>query len=74
MSDYCGNCRYKVREKVGPDACPFNYLYWDFIARHEETLRGNPRLGPVFSTWKRMKPEMKKDIAESAASFLSKLT
>ena len=74
MSDYCGHCRYKVREKVGPDACPFNYLYWDFIARHEETLRGNPRLGPVFSTWKRMKPEMKKDIAESAASFLSKLT
>ena len=74
MSDYCGHCRYKVREKVGPDACPFNYLYWDFMARHEETLCGNPRLGPVFSTWKRMKPETKKDIAESATTFLKTLS
>jgi deoxyribodipyrimidine photolyase-related protein len=34
MSDYCGSCRYKVKKRTGPDACPFNALYWDFLARH----------------------------------------
>ena len=28
--------------------CPFNALYWDFIARNEDTLRGNPRMGLVY--------------------------
>ena len=28
MPDYCKSCRYKVSKKNGPDACPFNYLYW----------------------------------------------
>ena len=26
MSDYCKSCAYKVKQKNGPDACPFNYL------------------------------------------------
>jgi deoxyribodipyrimidine photolyase-related protein len=39
MSDHCAGCRYKVKEKDGPDACPFNYLYWDFIMRNAERLR-----------------------------------
>lgn len=30
MSDYCGYCRYDVKQRVGEDACPFNALYWDF--------------------------------------------
>ena len=37
MSDYCRGCRYDVRDAVGEMACPFNYLYWDFFARHEKT-------------------------------------
>ena len=35
MSDYCGHCRYDVKQRVGEDACPFNALYWDLLARHE---------------------------------------
>jgi deoxyribodipyrimidine photolyase-related protein len=45
MSDYCRGCRYDVRKTVGEDACPFNYLYWDFLDRHQDKLRSNPRLG-----------------------------
>ncbi|MEM9378219.1 MAG: cryptochrome/photolyase family protein, partial [Pseudomonadota bacterium] len=26
MSNYCGGCRYDVKQKTGPDACPFNPL------------------------------------------------
>ena len=54
MSDYCKNCRYKVKEKTGEEACPLNYLYWDFLARNEDKLKKNPRLGPVYRTWNRM--------------------
>ena len=31
MSDYCGVCRYDPKQRTGPDACPFNYLYWTFL-------------------------------------------
>jgi deoxyribodipyrimidine photolyase-related protein len=44
MSDYCGSCRYDRRKRVGPDACPFTTLYWDFLARHRERLVTNPRI------------------------------
>ena len=73
MSDHCGHCRYAVKEKTGPTACPFNYLYWDFLARNEGKLRGNPRLGPVYSTWDRMKPATQQSYRDTAAAFLAKL-
>jgi deoxyribodipyrimidine photolyase-related protein len=71
MSDYCSSCRYKVKDKQGPDACPFNYLYWDFLARNRERLGNNPRLGPAYRTWDRMSEERKKSVQEDAARFLS---
>jgi len=45
MSNYCEGCRYKPREPVGDNACPFTTLYWDFLLRHETLLRGIPRMG-----------------------------
>lgn len=44
MSDYCGPCRYDRKQRVGPDACPFTTLYWDFLARHHDVLVKNPRI------------------------------
>ena len=26
MSDFCRGCAYDVKQKTGPQACPFNYL------------------------------------------------
>ena len=31
MSNYCGGCRYDPKRRTGPDACPFNFLYWTFL-------------------------------------------
>ena len=44
MSDYCGDCAYDHRKRIGDDACPFTTLYWDFLARHRERLAGNHRM------------------------------
>jgi deoxyribodipyrimidine photolyase-related protein len=49
MSDYCSGCVYDPEESVGESACPFNTLYWDFLAEHEERLRSNHRMGLVYS-------------------------
>lgn len=73
MSDYCKGCRYKVKQKTGPEACPFNPLYWDFMLRHKERFGGNPRMAQMYRTWDRMKPETQAAYAESAKAVLAKL-
>ena len=74
MSDYCSSCRYKVKQKNGPDACPFNYLYWDFLIRHREKLNKNPRLGMIYRTLDKMGEDKQDTIRHDAALFLDKLT
>ena len=54
MSDYCRSCRYDVKQRIRAQACPFNALYWDFIARNEAKLRGNPRMAMPYKNWERM--------------------
>ncbi len=73
MSDYCGSCQYSVKLKNGPDACPFNYLYWDFLARHRGKLDANPRLGQVYRTWDRLDPERQSATRKDAKRFLGAL-
>ena len=73
MSDHCAGCRYDVKVKTGPDACPFNPLYWDFLLRNQAHLRGNPRLAQVYRTWHKMKPETQDAYRESAGAVLDKL-
>ena len=73
MSDYCKSCRYKVKEKAGPDACPFNYLYWDFLDRNRDKLDGNPRLAQIFRTWDRMDAARQDAVRRDAREFLCSL-
>jgi len=73
MSDYCGKCRYDVKQKTGPDACPFNALYWHFLARHEKRFAGNPRMGNMYATWKRMSDDKRAEYLASAEAFLATL-
>ncbi len=73
MSNYCGPCRYDVKQRTGPDACPFNALYWDFIARHMTRIGGNPRMARMVRTYETFGAEEHRRIAHSAASFLATL-
>ena len=73
MSDYCSGCRYRPEVKLGPKACPFNYLYWDFLIRNEEKLKGNPRMAMPYLTLAKMDAERRSDIVRHAAKFLDAL-
>lgn len=44
MSDYCRECDYNPKKRVGDDACPFTTLYWDFLDRNRSRLGGNHRM------------------------------
>ncbi len=71
MSDYCKGCAYDVKDAVGPNACPFNFLYWDFFARHEKALAGNIRLAMPMKTLSRMDPAKLAKMRANAAAFLA---
>lgn len=71
MSNYCKNCIYDVKKKVGEKSCPFNSLYWDFLDRHKEKLTKNPRMGNMYNTWKRFSDE-EKDAILSQADYYKK--
>ncbi|MBI1186615.1 MAG: cryptochrome/photolyase family protein [Alphaproteobacteria bacterium] len=73
MSDYCGQCAYDVETKAGPKACPFNYLYWDFLARHRDRLARNPRMSPMYRVLDRMDDARRAEIAADADAFLAAL-
>jgi deoxyribodipyrimidine photolyase-related protein len=74
MSNYCKSCKYNVKERVGEDACPFNSLYWHFIDRHEDKLRGNNRMSMIYRNLDKMDADVKEDILKTAEAFLENLT
>jgi deoxyribodipyrimidine photolyase-related protein len=43
MGDFCSGCVFDNKKRHGEGACPFNFLYWNFILKNEERLRSNPR-------------------------------
>ncbi|MEP7112055.1 MAG: cryptochrome/photolyase family protein [Ilumatobacteraceae bacterium] len=44
MSDSCRSCRFDPKRRVGPDACPFTTLYWDFLSRNADAMSANHRM------------------------------
>jgi deoxyribodipyrimidine photolyase-related protein len=70
MSDYCGSCHYDVKQRTGPEACPFNALYWDFIARHKPRFARNPRMANICRVYDKFDGAEKQRISNSAGTFL----
>jgi deoxyribodipyrimidine photolyase-related protein len=73
MSDFCSGCDYDVKQKTGPHACPFNYLYWAFLLRHQHQLSGNPRLAMPYRTLAGWSQDRRESIAREANAFLDRL-
>jgi deoxyribodipyrimidine photolyase-related protein len=70
MSDYCKSCAFDPKIKLGKGACPFNYLYWDFLIRNQATLARNPRMGMPYKTLAAMPQSQRDAIRAEAAAFL----
>ena len=49
MSNYCGDCKYNVKERLGDNACPFNSLYWNFLDDKRSQLSANFRMKMMYS-------------------------
>ncbi len=73
MSDYCKSCSYSVTTKNGPKACPFNYLYWNFLMENEERLKGNPRIAMPYRTLAKMSEEKRDAVREDARRFFKEI-
>lgn len=71
MSDYCSRCPYDPGKRTGKDACPFNALYWDFLAEKRPLLENNPRMGMMFRLLDRMDPHTLKGIRDRAREILA---
>lgn len=73
MSNYCDGCAYDHKKRYGEGACPFNSLYWHFYDRHRNKLSNNPRIGMMYRTWDKMKPDDKQHMLEWADGLLGRL-
>lgn len=73
MSNYCKRCAYKVSKKTGEGACPFNYLYWNFLIENRERLRGNHRLAMIYKTLDRMDENKVETIQSDSRRFLKSI-
>lgn len=73
MSDYCKTCRYDPKLKTGENACPYNALYWDFLLRHQETMRNNPRMAFPYKQLEKMSEAQTEAIQHHAATLIETL-
>ena len=72
MGNHCARCRYDVKRATGEGACPFNFLYWDFIARHAEDFAANPRMAMPLNGLRKMAPEKLAAMRAEAGKFLER--
>ncbi|MEM9739413.1 MAG: cryptochrome/photolyase family protein [Pseudomonadota bacterium] len=73
MSNYCSGCAFDHKARTGEKACPFNYLYWDFLARNETKLRGNPRMGLTLKNLDKKDAVELKAMRDQASRFLESI-
>ncbi|MEY4353322.1 MAG: hypothetical protein RLZZ609_1563 [Cyanobacteriota bacterium] len=70
MGDHCARCRYNPKLKTGPDACPFQALYWAFQIRHADRFRSHPRMAMMVRQVDRMEDSLREEYVKGAERFL----
>jgi deoxyribodipyrimidine photolyase-related protein len=73
MSDYCRDCQFDPKQSTGERACPFNYLYWDFLERNRKRLAANQRMSVIYNNLDRMPEDRRHAIRQQARRFLDHL-
>jgi deoxyribodipyrimidine photolyase-related protein len=70
MSDYCKDCAFDPAIKNGEKACPFNYLYWNFMIENQASLKGNRRMAMMYATLGKMAEDKREEIRADARAFI----
>ena len=73
MSDYCRGCSFDHKRRTGPDACPYNFLYWSFLLTHESALRANPRSGRNILALRHLDASERDVVCQQARAYLERL-
>ncbi len=79
MSDYCKECAYDRRLRVSETedgqinsrACPFNFFYWDFLARHRDKLKSQGRMNLIMANLDKIDPTELEQIQQQAKKWHS---
>lgn len=69
MSDYCKGCQYDKKARIGENACPFNFFYWDFLDRHREKLSSQGRMNFILKNLDRMSEAELNEIRQKARDW-----
>ncbi|MCO1335756.1 hypothetical protein MO867_15575 [Microbulbifer sp. OS29] len=70
MSNYCRECPYDVKKRIGDEACPFNSLYWNFLSEKREYLKQIPRMNMMFSLLDKIPPKELAEIKSRAKTII----
>lgn len=73
MSNFCSNCKYNPNEVITDNACPFNFLYWNFMHNNQKLLRNNPRLMYTYKIWDKTHETKRNKILNNSKQFLKRL-
>jgi len=73
MSDFCKGCRYDPGKRTGEDACPFTFLYWNYVQNNRVILTQNARLSFPVATFDKMGADEKLEIGRKSEEFIRNL-
>jgi len=70
MGDYCHDCTFGHNQRTGEKACPFNFLYWNFLLKHEEKLRENHRMARMLYNLKHLDADERQAVRKYAERYI----
>ena len=68
MGNHCKGCRYDPAASTGATACPYTTLYWDFLIRHADLLKKNPRMAMQLKNLARLDASARDAITTQASA------
>ena len=74
MSDYCSDCRYQQGKRSGENACPYNFLYWNFLLTRQKKLENNPRMALSLSNLRHLEEDERRMVRKQSQQFLDRIT
>lgn len=69
MNNHCNTCSFDPAQRVGPTACPFTTLYWNYLIQHQESLSKNARMGMQLKNLARLSPQQQHEITTQASQY-----